>query len=73
MGTAITVQNIAGGYLVWIMMNYSFIADNSLPRDRVLRLGAVSFCYTARLAETTACPGTGSSGWGLSPFATQPG
>ena len=67
MGTAITVQNIAGGYLVWIMMNYSFIADNSLPRDRVLRLGAVSFCYTARLAETTArlpettsCLGAGS-------------
>jgi hypothetical protein len=50
-GTSVAVQNITGGYLCWVMMCYSFIADNSLPRDRVLRLGAVSFCYTARLVE----------------------
>ena len=28
------VQNISGGFLTFIMMTYSFIADNSTPRYR---------------------------------------
>jgi hypothetical protein len=48
MFTAGAIHNICGGYMVWIMMNYSFIADNTVPRDRVLRLGALALCYYLR-------------------------
>ena len=47
-GTTVMAQNITGGYLAWIMVCYSFIADNTKPRDRVLRLGAVSFVIMVR-------------------------
>ena len=32
LGTVMPIQNISGGYLTFIMMTYSFIADNSTPR-----------------------------------------
>jgi hypothetical protein len=47
-GTTVVAQNITGGYLAWVMVTYSFIADNSDHRHRVLRLGIVNICYTAR-------------------------
>jgi len=31
--------------MVFVMVTYAFIADNSTPRQRTLRLGAVSACY----------------------------
>ena len=42
------VKNLTGGDLAWVMVTYSFIADNSVDRDRVMRLGAVTFCYALR-------------------------
>jgi|LakMenEpi03Aug12_release.lakeMendotaPanAssembly.Ray.scaffolds.fasta_scaffold1872669_1 multisubunit Na+/H+ antiporter MnhF subunit len=47
-GTTVVAQNITGGYLAWIMVTYSFIADNSEHRDRVFRLGLINFCYVVR-------------------------
>ena len=32
LGVYLPVQNISGGFLTFIMMTYSFIADNSTPR-----------------------------------------
>ena len=32
LATVMPIQNISGGYLTFIMMTYSFIADNSSPR-----------------------------------------
>ena len=32
LATVMPIQNISGGYLTFIMMTYSFIADNSTPR-----------------------------------------
>ena len=32
LATVMPVQNISGGYLTFIMMTYSFIADNSTNR-----------------------------------------
>jgi len=39
------VQNISGGQLTFVMMTYSFITDNSMPRDRMLRLGILGFMW----------------------------
>ena len=35
----IPVQNLAGG--TFVMIVYSFISDNSTPRERMLRLGII--------------------------------
>ena len=36
---------LSGGSMVFVMVTYAFIADNSSPRQRTIRLGAVSACY----------------------------
>jgi|LakMenEpi03Aug12_release.lakeMendotaPanAssembly.Ray.scaffolds.fasta_scaffold90873_3 hypothetical protein len=47
-GTTVVVQNLTGGDLAWVMVTFSFIADNSADRERVIRLGFITFCYTVR-------------------------
>jgi hypothetical protein len=44
----VVVQNLTGGDLAWVMVTFSFIADNSADRERVIRLGFITFCYTVR-------------------------
>ena len=39
------IQNITGGFLTFIMMTYSFIADNSTQRERMIRIGLCSFSW----------------------------
>ena len=46
--TVVTVQNLTGGPMAFFMVSTSFVADNSLPRDRIIRLGALHFCFVAR-------------------------
>ena len=43
LGTVLPIQNITGEYLTFIMMTYSFIADNSNQRERMIRIGLCSF------------------------------
>jgi len=43
--TVMPIQNISGGFLTFIMMTYSFIADNSTRRQRTIRLGVLNFCW----------------------------
>ena len=38
LATVMPIQNISGGYLTFIMMTYSFIADNSTNRLKYLLL-----------------------------------
>ena len=42
------VQNFSGGTLCFIMVVYSFIADNSADRDRTLRLAILRFAAPAK-------------------------
>ena len=37
--------NITGGMLCFVMMKYAFIADNSSPRTRTIRIGIISGCW----------------------------
>ena len=43
--TVMPVQNISGGILTFVMMTYSFIADNSTKRQMTIRLAVLSFCW----------------------------
>ena len=45
LGTVLPIQNITGGFLTFIMMTYSFIADNSTQRERMIRIGLCSFSW----------------------------
>ena len=60
LGTVMLVQSFSGGFLAFIMMTYSFIADNStqrwvklldcwcdlpLSRERMVRIGLASFSW----------------------------
>jgi len=45
LATVMPIQNISGGYLTFIMMTYSFIADNSTQRERMARLGFASLMW----------------------------
>ena len=45
LATVMPVQNISGGTLTFVMMTYSFIADNSTPRERMIRLAVMGFMW----------------------------
>ena len=45
LATVMPVQNISGGVLTFVMMTYSFIADNSSPRERMIRLAVMGFMW----------------------------
>ncbi|XP_023322692.1 uncharacterized protein LOC111697052 isoform X2 [Eurytemora carolleeae] len=45
LGTVVAVKNLSGGYLVFIMVTYSFISDNCTPEDRTLRMGILNFSW----------------------------
>jgi hypothetical protein len=47
-GTVVTVQNLTGGIFILVMVSNAFVTDNSLPQDRIVRLGAIHFCYIIR-------------------------
>ena len=45
LATAILPEVFTGGYLCTILASYSFIADNSTPETRMLRLSIQSFSH----------------------------
>ena len=45
LATAILPEVLTGGYLCTILASYSFIADNSTPETRMLRLAVKSFSH----------------------------
>jgi hypothetical protein len=53
-GTVVTVQNLTGGMFILGMVSNIFVADNSLPQDRIIRLGAIQFCYFIRYGDLLA-------------------
>jgi len=57
LATVMPPQSLTGGFLTFVMMTYSFISDNSTPRERTIRLGVLSFCWRLSNPIATALGG----------------
>ena len=57
LATVPTCDAVSGGWMVLVMVTNAFIVDNSSPRQRTLRLGAISGCFHVARPAATALGG----------------